>query len=143
MTPGSCEINWARVGDKAKDTVGSTYLLKLVDVVGTGQILWNHELWKGFQYNLDRTFFHSFEIDGFAVGLTDMASERVRRERASPGFSEQAWVRTRLVSPGLGWNSSRLVSHKSAGGCVCLAQHETSEMEVRSRALTSLVMPGL
>jgi Wiskott-Aldrich syndrome protein len=54
----------------AKDTVGSTYFLKLVDVVGTGQILWDHELWKGFQYNQDRTFFHSFEIDGVAVGLS-------------------------------------------------------------------------
>jgi hypothetical protein len=54
----------------AKDTVGNTYFLKLVDVVGTGQILWDHELWKGFQYNQDRTFFHSFEIDGISVGLS-------------------------------------------------------------------------
>lgn len=54
----------------AKDTVGNTYFLKLVDVVGTGQILWDHELWQGFQYNQDRTFFHSFEIDGISVGLS-------------------------------------------------------------------------
>ena len=54
----------------AKDTVGHTYFLKLVDVVGAGQILWDQELWKGFQYNQDRTFFHSFEIDGISVGLS-------------------------------------------------------------------------
>ena len=54
----------------AKDTVGETYFLKLVDVVGSGQILWDQELWKGFQYNQDRTFFHSFEIEDFYVGLS-------------------------------------------------------------------------
>ena len=54
----------------AKDTVGNTYFLKLVDVIGTGQVLWDQELWTGFQYNQDRTFFHSFEIEGILVGLS-------------------------------------------------------------------------
>ena len=54
----------------AKDTVGDTYFLKLVDVVGAGQVLWDHELWRGFQYNQDRTFFHSFEIEGMLAGLS-------------------------------------------------------------------------
>ena len=54
----------------AKDTVGDTYFLKLVDVVGAGQVLWDHELWKGFQYNQDRTFFHSFEMEGIFAGLS-------------------------------------------------------------------------
>lgn len=54
----------------AHDKVGDTYFLKLVDVVGAGQVLWDHELWKGFQYNQDRTFFHSFETDGYMYGLS-------------------------------------------------------------------------
>lgn len=54
----------------SKDTVGNTYFLKLVDVVGSGQVLWDQELWIGFQYNQDRTFFHSFEVDGYSVGLS-------------------------------------------------------------------------
>ena len=54
----------------ARDTVGDTYFLKLVDVVGAGQVLWDQELWKGFQYNQDRTFFHSFEIEGIFAGLS-------------------------------------------------------------------------
>lgn len=54
----------------AKDTVGDTYFLKLVDVVGAGQVLWDQELWRGFQYNQDRTFFHSFELEGYSVGLS-------------------------------------------------------------------------
>ena len=54
----------------SKDNVGDTYFLKVVDVVGHGQILWDHELWKGFEYNQDRTFFHSFESQGILVGLS-------------------------------------------------------------------------
>jgi neural Wiskott-Aldrich syndrome protein len=54
----------------ARDTVGDTYFLKLVDVVGAGQVLWDQELWKGFQYNQDRTFFHSFEMEGILAGLS-------------------------------------------------------------------------
>jgi neural Wiskott-Aldrich syndrome protein len=53
----------------AHDKVGDTYFLKLVDVVGAGQVLWDQELWRGFQYNQDRTFFHSFEMDGLWGGL--------------------------------------------------------------------------
>lgn len=54
----------------ARDTVGDTYFLKIVDVVGAGQVLWDQELWKGFQYNQDRTFFHSFEAAGHLIGLS-------------------------------------------------------------------------
>jgi Wiskott-Aldrich syndrome protein len=54
----------------AKDNVGDTYFLKLVDVVGAGQVLWDQELWRGFQYNQDRTFFHSFEMEGILGGLS-------------------------------------------------------------------------
>ena len=54
----------------ARDTVGETHFLKLVDVVGAGQVLWDQELWKGFQYNQDRIFFHSFEMDGVLGGLS-------------------------------------------------------------------------
>jgi neural Wiskott-Aldrich syndrome protein len=54
----------------AKDNVGDTYFLKLVDVVGSGQVLWDQELWQGFQYNQDRTFFHSFEMEGYMGGLS-------------------------------------------------------------------------
>jgi neural Wiskott-Aldrich syndrome protein len=54
----------------ARDNVSDAYFLKLVDVVGHGQVLWDQELWKGFQYNQDRTFFHSFEMEGYLGGLS-------------------------------------------------------------------------
>lgn len=30
---------------------------------GTRGVLWEHELYEGFTYNQDRTFFHSFQGD--------------------------------------------------------------------------------
>jgi neural Wiskott-Aldrich syndrome protein len=37
--------------------------LKLIDVQGTRGVVWKHELYKGFEYNADRGFFHSFAGD--------------------------------------------------------------------------------
>jgi neural Wiskott-Aldrich syndrome protein len=54
----------------AKDLFANTYFLKLVDVIGTGHVLWDQELWTGFEYNQDRTFFHSFEVEGYVAGLS-------------------------------------------------------------------------
>ena len=45
-----------------KDTQGVFYL-KLVDLAGTRGIIWEHELYEGFEYFQDRPFFHSFSGD--------------------------------------------------------------------------------
>lgn len=45
-----------------KDTQGVLYL-KLVDLTGTRGIIWEHELYEGFEYFQDRPFFHSFAGD--------------------------------------------------------------------------------
>jgi hypothetical protein len=36
---------------------------KLVDLLGTRGIIWEHEIWEPFEYNVDRPFFHSFAGD--------------------------------------------------------------------------------
>lgn len=54
----------------AKDLIAHTYFLKLVDVTGTGHVLWDQELWPGFEYHQDRTFFHTFEVEGYMAGLS-------------------------------------------------------------------------
>jgi neural Wiskott-Aldrich syndrome protein len=47
----------------AKDhTYGSMYL-RLVDLNGTRGVIWQHELYEGFEYFQDRPFFHSFPGD--------------------------------------------------------------------------------
>lgn len=35
----------------------------LVDLTGSRGVLWEHEIYKGFEYNQDRVFFHSFAGD--------------------------------------------------------------------------------
>ncbi|PWY99636.1 WH1-domain-containing protein, partial [Testicularia cyperi] len=46
-----------------RDLAKNTFYFKVVDLKGTRGVIWEHELYDGFQYNQDRTFFHSFEGD--------------------------------------------------------------------------------
>ena len=51
------------------DLVGHTFFLKLVDITGHRGVLWDQELYVDFEYNQDRKFFHTFEIEDCLVGL--------------------------------------------------------------------------
>ncbi|KAM5501491.1 hypothetical protein McaMca56_002236 [Microsporum canis] len=55
----------------ANDLVGHTFWIKLVDVSPAGRgILWDQEIYDGFAYNQDRTFFHTFELEDCVAGLS-------------------------------------------------------------------------
>ncbi|KAL2830247.1 hypothetical protein BDW59DRAFT_141299 [Aspergillus cavernicola] len=55
----------------ANDLVGRTFWLKLVDISPAGKgVLWDQEIYENFQYNQDRTFFHTFELDDCPAGLS-------------------------------------------------------------------------
>ncbi|KAI4604208.1 hypothetical protein KJ359_000339 [Pestalotiopsis sp. 9143b] len=55
----------------ADDLVGHTYWLKMVDVSPTGRgVIWDHEIYDTWQYNQDRTFFHTFELEECLAGLS-------------------------------------------------------------------------
>jgi hypothetical protein len=45
------------------DRTRGAHFLCLVDLAGTRGVLWEHEIYKGFEYNQDRVFFHSFAGD--------------------------------------------------------------------------------
>ncbi|ODV81092.1 WH1-domain-containing protein [Suhomyces tanzawaensis NRRL Y-17324] len=51
------------------DLVGHTFFLKLVDILGHRGVVWDQELYVNFEYNQDRKFFHTFEIEDCLVGL--------------------------------------------------------------------------
>lgn len=51
------------------DLVGHTFFLKLVDINGHRGVLWDQELYLDFQYNQDRSFFHTFETEDCLAGL--------------------------------------------------------------------------
>ncbi|KAJ9623149.1 hypothetical protein H2203_006085 [Taxawa tesnikishii (nom. ined.)] len=55
----------------ANDLVGNTFWIKLVDVSPSNRgVLWDQEIYDTFQYNQDRTFFHSFELEDCMAGLS-------------------------------------------------------------------------
>ncbi|RMD42919.1 hypothetical protein DV735_g2194, partial [Chaetothyriales sp. CBS 134920] len=46
------------------DLVGNTFFLKIVDISSAHRgVIWDQEIYDTFQYNQDRTFFHSFELE--------------------------------------------------------------------------------
>lgn len=47
----------------AQDTSRNAFYLRLVDLTGTRGVIWEHELYEGFEYFQDRPFFHSFAGD--------------------------------------------------------------------------------
>ena len=49
----------AFVTDKSRNAL----FMKMVDLAGTRGIIWEHELYDGFEYFQDRPFFHSFAGD--------------------------------------------------------------------------------
>ncbi|KAK9779070.1 hypothetical protein SCAR479_03937 [Seiridium cardinale] len=55
----------------ANDLVGNTYWLKLVDISPAGRgVIWDQEIFDTWQYNQDRTFFHTFELEECLAGLS-------------------------------------------------------------------------
>jgi len=51
------------------DLVGNTFFLKLIDIYGHRGIIWDQELYVGFEYYQDRTFFHTFEMEDCFAGF--------------------------------------------------------------------------
>jgi WH1 domain len=47
----------------AADRSRGAHFFCLVDLVGSRGVLWEHELYKDFEYNEDRAFFHTFAGD--------------------------------------------------------------------------------
>ncbi len=48
----------------SNDLVGNTFWIKLVDISPANRgVIWDQEIYDTFQYNQDRTFFHSFELE--------------------------------------------------------------------------------
>ena len=64
--PGSS--NWSYSGLQGglafgQDKSRNTFHLKMVDISGTRGVVWEHELYEGFEYFEDRPYFHTFEGD--------------------------------------------------------------------------------
>lgn len=64
----------------SNDLVGNTFWIKLVDISPSNRgVIWDQEIYDTFQYNQDRTFFHSFELEQCMAGLS-FADEKEARQ---------------------------------------------------------------
>ncbi|KZT70593.1 WH1-domain-containing protein [Daedalea quercina L-15889] len=62
----------AFVTDKSRNAL----FMKMVDLAGTRGIIWEHELYEGFEYFQDRPFFHSFPGDCLDASMTGLIGAR-------------------------------------------------------------------
>lgn len=46
-----------------KDNTRNAFYFRMVDLTGTRGVIWEHELYEGFEYFQDRPFFYSFPGD--------------------------------------------------------------------------------
>lgn len=60
-----------------------SFMFKMVDVVGTAGVTWEHELYDGFEYFEDRPYFHTFESD--VRGLVFFEGRRLCTRCSQPG----------------------------------------------------------
>ena len=81
------------------DLVGHTFFLKLVDIIGHRGVLWDQELYVDFEYNQDRKYFHTFEIEECFVGLlfedTNDATHFYKRVTTRQKYGSSATVKNK------------------------------------------------
>jgi len=64
----------------ANDLVGNTFWIKLVDISPANRgVIWDQEIYEGFQYNHDRVFFHTFELEECLAGLSFTDEKEARQ----------------------------------------------------------------
>ncbi|KAI0330310.1 WH1-domain-containing protein [Cubamyces sp. BRFM 1775] len=101
-----------------KDTQGVFYL-KLVDLAGTRGIIWEHELYEGFEYNQDRSFFHSFPGDDCMIGIVfaDESEAKTFYKKVTSKKTDSELARTqRCAKPSKGGKIDKsMISGPTAG----------------------------
>ncbi|RPB11109.1 hypothetical protein P167DRAFT_575692 [Morchella conica CCBAS932] len=75
----------------AEDMVGHTFFFKIVDVTSNKGVIWDQELYEGFKYNHDRTFFHTFELEDCMAGFS------FADEKEAAGFHKKVETREKYA----------------------------------------------
>ncbi|KAK6503611.1 hypothetical protein TWF481_008624 [Arthrobotrys musiformis] len=94
----------------ANDKVGRTHFFKIVDISPANRgVLWDQELYDGLQYNQDRTFFHSFEIEECSAGFS------FTDEKEAEAFRKRVLKIAPPLPPGARSHHSQPSSQRSKG----------------------------
>ncbi|KAG0277633.1 hypothetical protein BGZ96_002786, partial [Linnemannia gamsii] len=86
----------------------STFFFRIVDLMGSRGVIWEQELYENFEYNQERSFFHTFAIDNclaaFSFADEQEASvfykkvsnrESLKKSKSSPNGSPSATPKSR------------------------------------------------
>ncbi|KAI0001133.1 hypothetical protein BJV77DRAFT_1178569 [Russula vinacea] len=100
----------------------------LVDLVGSRGVLWEHELYKGFEYNEDRAFFHTFAGDECMIGIVFPAEADAKnvykqvsnRKELKPKAKADSGPKKKSIAKG-GTIDKSLISAPTAGSFVHVA----------------------
>ncbi|KAK3393061.1 hypothetical protein B0H63DRAFT_516268 [Podospora didyma] len=98
----------------ANDLVGNTYWLKMVDISpGNRGVIWDQEIFDSWNYNQDRVFFHTFEMEECLAGLSFVDEKEAKQFLKKMNDREKNASKATLKTPFGG--SAPEKSHKHHG----------------------------
>ena len=102
----------------ANDLVGNTFWIKLIDISpGNRGVIWDQEIYDTFQYNQDRTFFHSFELEQCMAALSFVDEKEARQFKKKMDEREKnASKTTKATSFGSAAGGAQVAQVNGGGG---------------------------
>ncbi|PTD05480.1 Proline-rich protein LAS17 [Fusarium culmorum] len=82
------------------DLVGNTYWIKMVDISPTNRgVIWDQEIFDTWNYNQDRTFFHTFELEECLAGLSFVDEKEAKQFKKKMDEREKNASRATKATP--------------------------------------------
>ncbi|KAF7557517.1 hypothetical protein G7046_g6005 [Stylonectria norvegica] len=100
----------------ANDLVGHTYWIKMVDISPSSRgVIWDQEIFDVWNYNQDRTFFHTFELEECLAGLSFVDEKEAKQFKKKMDEREKNGTKATKSTP-FGGGSQPTYKHSLLGG---------------------------
>ncbi|KAK5941638.1 hypothetical protein PMZ80_005587 [Knufia obscura] len=101
----------------SNDLVGNTFWIKMVDISPANRgVIWDQEIYDTFQYNQDRTFFHSFELEQCMAALSFMDEKEAKQFKKKMDEREKNASKATQRTPFGSAAGGAQVAHMNGGG---------------------------
>ena len=101
----------------SNDLVGNTFWIKLVDISPANRgVIWDQEIYDQFQYNQDRTFFHSFELEQCLAALSFVDEKEARQFKKKMDEREKNASKATSRTPFGSAAGGGQIAHMNGGG---------------------------
>ncbi|KAI1050320.1 hypothetical protein LB506_001680 [Fusarium annulatum] len=98
------------------DLVGNTYWIKMVDISPSNRgVIWDQEIFDTWNYNQDRTFFHTFELEECLAGLSFVDEKEAKQFKKKMDEREKNASRATKSTP-FGGGAQPAHKHGLLGG---------------------------